>query len=263
MGKTTKVNPGHNGAGNGNGHVQHGNGNGYGHDKHPVPPPPPPPNYEDGKITLIGANGQEIGKFATFAAALAAAQNGDTLQVGAGVFKEVFTLEKDVTIIGEKGAILDGSGFSASIATAATIELGGGADGSTISGLQIVAIQGGNAVTNEFGVEVNNVVLTNNTFSAGANISGAVVYFNPGASNIDIIGNEFQGEFLVNSPLLGLDVSNGFGPTDADIDVTGNNFGPTPASTYAEVEIFNDSGGEVTLTSNTGLVTLDVSYGMY
>jgi pectin methylesterase-like acyl-CoA thioesterase len=107
MSKNSKVNPGHNGTGKGKGHVEHGNGNGYGHDKHHAPAPPPAPNFADGVVTLVSAGGTST--FASITEALAAAVAGDTLQVGAGVYKEVFTLNADVTIIGEKGAVIDGS----------------------------------------------------------------------------------------------------------------------------------------------------------
>ncbi|MBX9933749.1 MAG: hypothetical protein K2Y56_19880 [Methylobacterium sp.] len=50
-----------------------------------------------------------------------------------------------------------------SISLAGTIELGDGSDGGAISGLKIVAIDGGQAVTNLFGVQVKGVALFNKT----------------------------------------------------------------------------------------------------
>ena len=72
-----------------------------------------------------------------------------------------------------------------------------------------------------------------------------------------IDGNEFIGESLAGSPLLGLDVSGSI--PDADIDVTDNVFGANP-ELYANVEIFGDAGGEVLLQGNTGLDSNDVLY---
>ena len=245
--------------GNGRGHEEHGNGNGYGHVKH-GDGTVPSPDYTDGQITVVTDDGRETMSFSTFAEALGYADNGDTLQVGAGTYSELIELNKDVTILGEAGAVISGAGFESTTAQQTTIELLSGASGSTISGLTVVAVSGGNAVSNEFGVQVSNVDLTGNTFSAGSNTSGALVYLNPGASDIDITGNTFEGPSLVG-PLLGLDVTDGYGPTDADIDITGNTFGDN-AGGYPEVEIFNDlQKTEVTLTGNTGIDSL--TYGSY
>jgi hypothetical protein len=242
---------------NGRGHDQHGNGNGYGHIKHHEAPEPPPPDYTDNKITVVTDDGRATMAFDTFAAALQYSNDGDTLQVGAGTYNEIFELNEDVTILGEAGSVLSGANFVTTVGQQATIELLTGASGATISGLTVVAISddggvGGNAISNEYGVVVSNVDLTGNTFSAGTNTSGAVVYLNPGASDFDLVGNTFVGPAL-NGPFLGLDVNNGFGPADADINVLNNRFGNN-ATAYPEVEIFGDPGRtEVTFIGNTGV----------
>lgn len=64
-------------------------------------------DFEDGVITVVHADGVVVGAYETFADALEAAADGDTLQVGAGTYEEEFELTKDVTIAGEEGAIYD------------------------------------------------------------------------------------------------------------------------------------------------------------
>ena len=68
-------------------------------------------------------------EFTTFAEALAYSDDGDTLQVGAGTYNEVIDLDESVTIVGEEGAILDGSSFATEISATSTIELFDGFSG--------------------------------------------------------------------------------------------------------------------------------------
>lgn len=208
--------------------------------------PEPEPDFTDGVITVVKDQDGGTQSFATFAEALAFADDGDVLQVGAGTYSEAFELDESVTIVGEKGAILNGSGIVADAGTQATIELFDGFSGGSISGLTIKAVQDGNAIVSIYGEAVDGVTLEGNTFDAGANTSGAVVYLNSGALNVEIEGNEFLGANLTTSPLLGIEADN--------VQVTGNVFGEV-AGTYDKVEVFAGLDGtveDVVFTDNTG-----------
>jgi hypothetical protein len=215
---------------------------------------PPPVDFQDGVITVIKDEGGTQ-TFTTFADALAYSDDGDTLQVGAGTYREAFDLAERVTIIGEAGAVIDGSGVTTGVATTSTIELFSGLSGGSISGLKIVAVGGGNAVASIIGEAVHGVSLTGNTFDAGANTAGALVYLNPGADGFVIENNSFDGAALSASPLLGVEGDN--------VQVTGNSFGPVEGS-YAKVEIFSGLDGQtadIVLTGNTGLASDEIVYG--
>jgi hypothetical protein len=205
-------------------------------------------DFADGIITVV--KDEDDGgaqSFATFAEALAYSDDGDTLQVGAGTYRETFELDESVTIIGEAGAILDGSGVTADAGTQSTIELFDGFSGGSIAGLTVTAVQGGNAVVSIYGEAVSDVTLEGNTFDAGANTAGAVVYLNAGGFDFEIDGNTFIGAELTNSPLLGIEADT--------VQVTGNVFGSTPGP-YEQVEVFagiNGTTDDVVFEGNTGL----------
>ena len=214
----------------------------------------PPVDFADGAITVVKDEGGTQ-TFTSFAQALDYADDGDTLQVGAGVYAEAIDLDESVTIIGEEGAVLDGSGVETGVATTATVELFDGFSGGSITGLRVIAVEGGNALVSIIGEAVTDVSLTGNVFDAGANTVGAVVYLNPGADGVLIEGNSFEGAALTGSPLLGVEGDN--------VTVDGNTFGEV-AGPYVKVEIF--AGGDATtedvvLTGNSGLADGDIFYG--
>lgn len=215
----------------------------------------PPVDFEDGVITVVkDEEGGVTQTFATFAEALAYADDGDTLQVGAGTYEEAFDLDESVSIIGEEGAVIDGSGFMASPGTQGTIELFDGFSGGEISGLTIVAVEGGQAVLNPTGQALEDVLLSNNLFDAGENTSGSLVYLNPGADGIVFDGNTFQGDALINSPLLGIEGDN--------VQVSGNTFNSADGG-YYEVEVFpgaNGTNDDVIFTNNYSLASSDIFY---
>ena len=209
------------------------------------------PDFADGVITVINADG-DTDTFTTFADALIFAEDGAVLQVGQGTYEEAFELNESVTIVGENGAIVDGSGIAPTAGTQSTIELFEGFSGGSISGLTVVAIEGGNAVLSIFGEAVDDITLEGNTFDAGQNTAGSLVYFNPEATNVDIIDNVFEGALLAASPFLGIEADN--------VLVKHNHFGDHP-DTYPEVEIFEGANGtteDVVLVGNTGLAPGDV-----
>jgi hypothetical protein len=211
------------------------------------------PDFTDETITVLDANGEVVDQFYTFADALAAANNDYTLQVGAGVYDEVINLTERVTIIGEEGAILDGSTRGTDAGTQGTIQLFEGFSGGSISGLTVNAVQGGQALLNFYGVDVNDVTLTNNTFDAGNNTSGSLVYLNPGADGFDFIGNTFVGESLEFSPLLGIEGD--------DINVIGNEFGDIAAEYKVGVdEGANGTYEEVVFSNNKGLQLSNIDF---
>jgi len=206
------------------------------------------PDFTDGVITVVkDEEGGLTQSFATFAEALAYSDDGDILQVGKGTYTEAIDLDESVTILGEEGAILDGSGITADAGTQGTIELFDGFSGGSISGLSVTAVTGGNAVVSIYGEAVSDVTLEGNTFDAGANTSGAVVYLNSGALDFNIEDNVFQGPSLNGSPLLGIEADN--------VQVSGNVFGEV-AGSYDKVEVFPGLDGtteDVVFTANTGL----------
>ena len=214
---------------------------------------PQPVDFEDGVITVVkDEEGGVTQSFATFAEALAYADDGDTLQVGAGTYAEAIDLDERVFIVAEEGAVLDGSTIATDAGTTSTIELFDGFSGGSISGLEVVAVEGGNALVSIIGEVVEGVSLTGNTFDAGANTLGSVVYLNPGADTLVFNENTFEGALLTGSPLLGVEGDN--------VQVTDNEFGETP-QTYPKVEVFNGADGmtsDVVLTGNTGLDDNDV-----
>lgn len=214
---------------------------------------PPPPDFKDGVITVVSADGATH-EFTTFSDALASAAAGDTLQVGAGIYKEAIDLTVPVHIVGESGAILDGSGFKADAGTQATVELFGGFSGGSISGLDIQAVAGGGAVQSIYGEDLNGLTLSGDTFDAGTNTAGSLVYLNPNTTTVTLDGNTFIGSSLADSPLLGIEADN--------VQVTHNTFGDT-VGTYPSVEIFDGANGtttDVQLVGNTGLDPTEVLY---
>lgn len=213
----------------------------------------PPVDFEDGVIRVVKDEGGTQ-TFATFADALAYADDGDTLQVGAGIYAEAINLDERVSIVGEQGAVLDGSGIVASAGTQGTLQLFDGFSGGSVSGLEVVAVDDGNALVTIIGQEIEDVDLVGNIFDAGDNTAGSLVYLNPGADGFVVEGNTFEGEALAASPLLGIEGDN--------VEVTDNTFGETP-ETYAKLEIFNGPNGvstDIVLVGNVGLDLDDVVY---
>ncbi|HYI43196.1 MAG TPA: hypothetical protein VD768_06205 [Sphingomicrobium sp.] len=215
----------------------------------------PPVDFEDGVITVVkDEEGGVTQTFATFAEALAYADDGDTLQVGAGVYEEAFDIDERLSIIGEEGAIVDGSGVAATTGQQGTIELFDGFSGGEISGLTVVAVEGGQALLNPYGEALEDVVLEGNVFDAGENTAGSLVYLNPNADGVRIEGNRFEGLNLVDSPLLGIEGDN--------VEVIGNTFN-SAAGGYAEVEVFDGANGtsdDVTFTNNYSLPAEEISW---
>lgn len=231
----------------------HGDGDGDGETDNGLP------DAEAGQILLV-VDGEVVkSDFTTIQSAIDySASNtveGGTIVIGEGVYNETLTVDYAVNIVGEDGAVIDGSGFESSAGLQSTVLLGDGFSGSSISNVDVIAIQDGNALLTAIGDEVSNVTLEDNTFDGGANTSGSVVYLNPDASNFTFEGNTFLGADLQVSPLLGVEADN--------VQITGNAFGDT-AGTYAEVEIFAAADGvtsDVVLLGNTGLPTSEIHYG--
>lgn len=212
---------------------------------------PPPVDFEDGVITVVKDEGGSE-SFTTFADALAYADDGDTLQVGAGTYAEAFDLDEQVQIVGEEGAVIDGSAIAVSAGTQATIELFDGFSGGSISGLEIVAVDGGGAVQSIYGEAVTDVTLSDNLLDAGDNTAGSLVYLNPDASGFVFEGNTFEGAALADSPLLGIEAD--------DVQIVDNTFGVTPGP-YAKVEVFDGADGttdDVVFSGNIGLDSGDI-----
>lgn len=214
------------------------------------------PDAGDDQVLLV-RDGQVIGAPYTsdtsIQDAIDAAEEGDTIVIGAGTYNQTVVLDKSLNIVGEEGATIDGSGFTTSTSLQSTILLADGFSGGSITNVDVIAVEQGNAVLTAIGDDVTNVTLEHNVFSAGDNTSGSVVYLNPDASKFTFEGNMFEGEELAASPLLGIEAD--------DVTVTGNTFGDT-VGTYASVEVFagNDSStADVVLLGNVGLDQSEVS----
>lgn len=209
-------------------------------------------DFTDGVITVVSADGSTH-EFSTFADALATAVDGDTLQVGAGTYAEAIDLHANVNIVGETGAILDGSAIATDAGTQATVELFSGFSGGSITGLDIIAVNGGGAVQSIVGETVDGVTLQQNTFDAGNNTQGSLVYFNPGTVNVVVDANTFTGAKLDTSPMLGTEADN--------VTISNNTFGDTTGH-YWTVEVFPGQDGvttDVTLVGNTGLDASEIT----
>jgi len=159
---------------------------------------------------------------------------------------------QDAINAAQEGAVIDGSGFAATPGLQSTILLTEGFSGGSISNLEVVAVQNGNALLTAIGDEVQDVTVEDSTFDAGANTQGSVVYLNPAASDFTFEGNTFLGEDLEVSPLLGIQGDN--------VTVTGNVFGDT-AGDYPEVEVFAGGDGvttDVVILGNIGLPASEI-----
>jgi hypothetical protein len=213
--------------------------------------PEPEPDFTDGVITVVHADGSESDVYTTFEAALAATDTlaGDTLQVGAGTYKETINLTEQLHIVGEEGAILDGSSFETSVGLQSTVQLFSGSSRGSIEGLEIIAVQDGGAVQSITGEAISEFTLADNTFDAGANTAGSLVYFNEGTASAIVTDNAFEGAFLAGSPFLGSEA------TDINLIVTGNEFPTDEAGTYVDVEVFYPATGSAqdVIDTNFGL----------
>ncbi|WP_172124338.1 DUF4214 domain-containing protein [Devosia sp. 919] len=205
------------------------------------------PGNPVGEIVLSEAFNREnvvfVGQGESIQDAIDNAVAGDTIYIGAGTYNETITLNKQLTIVGQDGAIIDGGAGGAS-----TITIGEGANGTVITGLTVFATDGGNAIYTP-NADVDNVTISGNTFDAGDNTGGPLAYLNPGADGWVFENNEFRGAFLTASPLLGFDSNTG-------IDVY-NNFFAHDSGPYAAIEVF---GGEVEFVGNTGPGANDIDY---
>jgi hypothetical protein len=207
-------------------------------------------------ITVVNADNTVQGTYTSFADALAAAEttDGDTLQVGAGTYAETINLTEQLHIVGEEGAILDGSSFTTSAGLQSTGQLFSGSSGGSIEGLEIIAVQQGGAVQSITGQAISEFTLADNTFDGGANTAGSLVYFNEGTASAIVTDNAFEGAFLELSPFLGSEA------TGINLIVTGNEFPTNEAGTYFDIEVFDAASGSAAevVTANPGLATGDV-----
>jgi hypothetical protein len=137
--------------------------------------------------------------YATIAAAITAASNGDTIQVAAGTYTENITINKQLTIQGADKATTTIS--SVSSATIPTIQLTDGATGTTISNLTVkcrvttLSTSGaGNSNNNDSGIYfyttntatnpyISNITLTNLIVQ---NSSNGIAFNNKNSNNITI-----------------------------------------------------------------------------
>lgn len=137
--------------------------------------------------------------YATIAAAITAASNGDTIQVAAGTYTENITINKQVTIQGADKATT--TIRSVSSATIPTIQLTDGATGTTISNLTVqcrvttLSTSGaGNSNNNDSGIYfyttdtatnpyISNITLTNLIVQ---NSSNGIAFNNKNSNNITI-----------------------------------------------------------------------------
>ena len=127
-----------------------------------------------------------------------ATEEGDTLVIGAGTYVEAITIDKQLDIVGEERR------------HHRWVDAQRRTDGASQGWFQrqfdqdletVAGSDQGNAVSRDQ-PGVKDVALSDNTFDAGGNTSGSVVYLNPRACRFTFEGNTFLGEDLSGSPLL-------------------------------------------------------------
>ncbi|MCW5721255.1 MAG: hypothetical protein KIS86_08945 [Devosia sp.] len=192
----------------------------------------PAGDVSEADVILVGLTG-------SISSAIGLSGTGNTILLGKGQHQESLTINKQVVIKGVNEAILVSNGGQQ------TIALVDGADGSVFQGLKILASSNGSAIVNNYGQDVRDVSFINNIFDAGSNVTGPLVYLNPGADGWVFNGNQFLGSYLNGSPLLGIEGNGHL--------VTGNKFGAV-AGGYPQLESFTPN---VIVKDNIGLGTYE------
>ncbi|MEO0847805.1 MAG: bluetail domain-containing putative surface protein [Cyanobacteria bacterium J06643_13] len=138
----------------------------------PTQPPTQPPSNPGRTSTTINVDSDFGGNLD---AAIAAAQDGDTVQLGNNrYFTEGIFLEQDITIDGESNSIIDGGGTSNSI-----LSLSSGATGATIQDLRITNGNNGINSNGAFNLTITNLEIDNigldETIRDGQNNTGIIL----------------------------------------------------------------------------------------
>jgi VCBS repeat-containing protein len=165
-----------------------------------------------GRILLVGNGG-----YATIAAALAAALDGDTILLAPGTYTENVTVSKDVTIAGVNHGIAY-DGVRAATESQIVGQIYVHADGVTIDGVQITngATVGG--VAAGIYVDTDNVTITNSVFvgDGAAGMAGVLTPFGGGVEGLTLSNSSFSDWYFGTY----------FNPT-TEFDATGNLFDDT------------------------------------
>lgn len=165
--------------------------------------------------------------------AIAAANDGQVVQLGGNTYyASEITIDKDITIDGQEGTVIDGGGTSDSI-----IYLNEGATGATIQDIEIT--NGNNGI---FGQSANNLTLQNlNINNIGVNQT-----IREGQNNTGIIMNHAEGLQLLNSVIdnigrNGVSVGDTNGATISGIKVQNVNLAAQHAQSHdaAGIKFFN------------------------
>jgi len=137
------------------------------------------------------------------ATAIASANSGDTVRLGSNTYStNGITIDKNITIDGNGGSVIDGNGTSGTILT-----LGQGASGATVRNVQITNGNNGifgNGATNLTleNLNINNIGL-NGTNRSGENNTGIIMF---GADGLQLRNSNFQG---IGRKAVGLGDTNG------------------------------------------------------
>jgi Ca2+-binding RTX toxin-like protein len=158
-------------------------------------------SFSPGAVWVEFAGGEGDVIYTSIQAAIDAAPVGATIHIGAGVFEENLVINKEVHLVGEPGAVLQGymvdlvgahggldgyfeathSGYTASIG----IDLQGAADGSSITGLTIQGFSKGIDLGSVSGVTIEDNIFVNNVTGINKDANDVV-------ETIAINGNDFS-----------------------------------------------------------------------
>jgi parallel beta-helix repeat protein len=116
-------------------------------------------------------------QFATIQAAISTAMDGETVEVGPGIYKEGLSLQKKVKLVGIDRPVIDANGAQLDTGVRLT------ADGCTVDGFQIIARMTG------ISVDSSDNTIANNLVTAGA--SGILLGY--GKSRNTLLDNEIVG----------------------------------------------------------------------
>jgi len=120
--------------------------------------------------SVIVQNGSRSGVYSTIAAAITAAQTGDTIYIGAGLYSETLTISKALSIFGA-GFFPDSTTVTNTTQITGKITVSTGASNLTLSGLSLADVYFNNSA------ELSNVTITRNYISNRIYGNSAADYF--------------------------------------------------------------------------------------
>ena len=175
--------------------------------------------------------------------AIASAQNGDVVQLGATTYNTSgIVIDKSITVQGQEGTIVDGGGTSQAI-----FDLTSRASGATIENVEItngnigVRVLGANDVTLE-GLEIHNIGITETIVDGENNVGISLTY----ADGFQVLDSE-----LYNIGRKGVGINGSQGGIIDGLDIREVNLAGENAQSFdtAGIKPFNTS--DITISNNT------------